>query len=365
VLVRAAFGLGLVVATSAVLNAFGADLTVAAVVLMLAVLAASVLGLVTGLLAAVAATGLLLYFFSEPKHSFHVGHSDDIVALVAFVAVSAVVSATVARLELLRRRSEDNAAAARRADADAREQRVRAEIDRSRAGFLSAVTHDLRTPLATIKAAAASLRPTAPALRDQDRAELVDVIVEESARLERLVDKALALTRLRAGALVPEVVDTTVAEVVHIAVARLAPADAARLDIDLDPELPFVRVDEVLVQHALANLIENAVAYAPVGPIRIEAHADAEHVEIRVVDHGPGIPEGERERVFEEFVRLPTPSPRPGSGLGLSVARGLAEASGGSVRCTATPGGGATIVLTIPSSVLPAENAVPGAEEPR
>jgi two-component system sensor histidine kinase KdpD len=233
---------------------------------------------------------------------------------------------------------------------EAREQQLRADLDRSRIGFLSAVTHEVRTPIATIRTATGALRSPSSSLDDQERAELVDAAYEESTRLERLVTKVLDLTRIRAGAVTPEVEPVSVDDLVRAAVSALGPAAAAReITLDVDPDLDALSVDPLLLEHVLANLLENAVAYDTTGgAIEVHARARRRRVEIAVVDHGPGIAPLDRDRVFDEFVRLPGP-PAAGSGLGLTIVRALTEANGGHVRLDATPGGGATFVLDLPA----------------
>jgi two-component system, OmpR family, sensor histidine kinase KdpD len=239
-----------------------------------------------------------------------------------------------------------------RLDAEAREQRLRVDMDRSRAGFLTAITHDLRTPLATIKAATGALLTPGSALDEEDRRELIEAAYEESARLEGLVTKVLELTRIRSGALHPEPTIVAAPDLVRAAVDRLGPADRTRrIHLDLDPELPAAHVDVVWMEHVIANLLENAMVHDPrASEITVRGAAAGSLLELAVVDHGPGIAPADRERAFEEFVRLRASTDGPGTGLGLAIVRALVTAGGGTVRYEETPGGGATFVVSLPAA---------------
>ncbi len=231
-----------------------------------------------------------------------------------------------------------------------REQELRADLDRARIGFLIAVTHDVRTPIATIKTATGALLGPSSLLDDSERTELLEAAYHESTRLEGLVTKVLDLSRIRAGVKPePELVD--VGDVVRSAVTRVGSAAASRtITLHVATDLPALYVDPVLLEHALANLLENAVVHDPDGDdIEVCAVARGCRIDLAVVDHGPGIAPAERARVFEEFVRLDSPQGRPGTGLGLTIVRALTEAHGGHVRVESTPGGGATFVLDLPA----------------
>jgi two-component system sensor histidine kinase KdpD len=243
-----------------------------------------------------------------------------------------------------------------RLDTEAREHRVRADLDRSRAGFLTAVTHDLRTPIATIKAATGALLAPGAVLDEHDRREILEAAYEESTRLEGMVTKVLELTRIRSG-VQPAPVAVATADLVRAAVGRLGPLARARsITLDIDPDLPALLVDPLLLDHVVTNILENALRHDPTrSEIVVRARAVGGALELAVVDHGPGIASADRERIFKEFVRLGAGTDGPGTGLGLAIVRALTNVSGGRVRCEGTPGGGATFVLT-----LPIEPADPG-----
>jgi two-component system sensor histidine kinase KdpD len=237
-----------------------------------------------------------------------------------------------------------------RVDAVAREQRVQGELDRSRAGFLTGVTHDLRTPLATIKAATAALLAEDSRLDPTERRELLEDTFAEAARLEGLVNKVLELTRIRAGALRPELVTVSAVDLVRLAVDRSGRTlDGRTINLDFDPELPDVCVDALFMEHVLVNLFENIAVHDPSGGgIDVRGGARGPWFELRVIDHGPGIPVADRERIFDEFFRLGVPTDGKGTGLGLAIVRALVLANRGAVRCEETPAGGATFVVNLP-----------------
>jgi two-component system sensor histidine kinase KdpD len=228
--------------------------------------------------------------------------------------------------------------------------RLEAELDRSRAGFLTAMTHDLRTPLATIKAAIGTLigSPTAP--DPETTSELLETSYREVARLEDLVTAVLEFARIRAGALEPERVDVDVGDVVQGAVRRLGVRGAEQpIVLDIDPELPAAFVDALMFERAVANLLDNALRYGGPGrPIDIRAASSRSMIELRVVDLGLGIAVADRERVFDDFVRLDRSNSK-GVGLGLAITRAFMAANGGGAWCEETPGGGATFVLAVPA----------------
>ncbi|MGC9671098.1 DUF4118 domain-containing protein [Planosporangium sp. 12N6] len=222
-----------------------------------------------------------------------------------------------------------------------------AEIDRLRTALLSAVSHDLRTPLASAKAAVSSLRSPDVEFSEADRDELLATAEESHDRLGRLVDNLLDMSRLEVGALAmfPQVI--SLAEAIPAAVDELGDGGRA-ISIQMPDDLPEVSVDPALLQRALVNVLTNAVRYSPPDrPPMITASAHAGQVEIRVIDHGPGVPAADWDRIFAPFQRLGDRDNSTGVGLGLALSRGLVEAMGGTVDPDATPGGGLTMILTL------------------
>ncbi len=229
----------------------------------------------------------------------------------------------------------------------AEEARRLAEGNRIRTALLAAVSHDLRTPLAGIKASVSSLRSDDVEWSEEDRAELLEGIEEGADRLAHLIGNLLDMSRLNTGTVVPLIRPTDLDEVVPMALGGV-PEDSVELDI---PEsLPMVAVDPGLLERTVANIVENAVKYSPAGArVLVTAGAHGGHVEVRVVDRGPGVPDEAKERIFEPFQRHGDAPRGAGVGLGLAVARGFTEALGGTLGAEDTPGGGLTMVLTLPA----------------
>jgi two-component system sensor histidine kinase KdpD len=217
--------------------------------------------------------------------------------------------------------------------------------DEIKTAVLRSVSHDLRSPLTAIVAASDAL--SSPALQESDRAELVDSIVHESARLTRLVDQLIDLSRLQAGAAEPRADWTSVDEVIRAAVEDAGVP--AQVKLAIAPDLPLVRADATQLRRAFANLIENALRYSGGQPVSVRARASGGRILIRVVDQGPGIPAVEQERIFMPFYG-------DGSGLGLAIVRGFVEANGGHVHVESLPGQGTSFVVELP---LPAAAPVP------
>ncbi|MFC8218107.1 ATP-binding protein [Streptomyces sp. NPDC057362] len=272
--------------------------------------------------------------------------AEDRRVLAAFAAQAAVV--------LDRRRLREEADRAR----------ALAEGNRIRTALLAAVSHDLRTPLAGIKASVTSLRSDDVAWSEEDRAELLEGIEEGADRLDHLVGNLLDMSRLQTGTVTPLIREIDVDEVAPMALGGV-PEGSAELDI---PEtLPMVAVDAGLLERAMANLVENAVKYSPDDrTVLVAASALADRVEVRVVDRGPGVPDDAKDRIFEPFQRYGDAPRGAGVGLGLAVARGFAESMGGTLNAEDTPGGGLTMVLTlraVGSSGSPATTPDPATAE--
>jgi two-component system sensor histidine kinase KdpD len=239
-----------------------------------------------------------------------------------------------------------------RLGAEASKARLEAETNRLRAALFSAVTHDLRTPLASITASVTSLQDADASFTAGDRSDLLETIHQEADRLNRLVGNLLDLSRIRAGALVPSRTPAAVDEVIEGVVARLQPLLVRHeIRLMLRDNLPDVPMDVMQIDQVVTNLLENAVKFSPPGtPIRVSAGRWQDAVEVRVSDRGPGIPQDERDRMFEPFVRGDR-NASEGAGLGLSIGRAIVESHGGRIWIEGTPGGGTTVVFQLPVSV--------------
>jgi two-component system sensor histidine kinase KdpD len=235
----------------------------------------------------------------------------------------------------------------RRLQSEAEQARTLAEGNRIRTALLAAVSHDLRTPLAGIKAAVSSLRSEDVDWSPEDQAELLAGIEAGADRLDHLVGNLLDMSRLQTGTVTPLIREIDLDEVVPMALVGVPDPDLS-VDLDIPESLPMVTVDKGLLERAVANIVENAVKYSPPDePVLVSASALGERVELRVVDSGPGVPDEAKERIFAPFQRYGDAPRGAGVGLGLAVARGFVEAMGGTLGAEDTPGGGLTMVLTL------------------
>ena len=231
---------------------------------------------------------------------------------------------------------------------DARAARLRAETERLRSALLTSVSHDLRTPLATITGAATTMLHAGPLDGDTQRG-LLESIREEAERLNRLVQNLLDMTRLEAGALRLRREWHPLEEVVGAALGRLdTRLGARRVLVHMPADLPLVHIDDVLIEQVLINLLDNALKYTPeASPLRIAATASGNGVTVEVADRGPGLPRGGEERIFEKFYRVDGAG-IPGVGLGLAICRGIVEAHGGRIWAHTVPEGGAAFFFRLP-----------------
>jgi two-component system sensor histidine kinase KdpD len=232
--------------------------------------------------------------------------------------------------------------------------RIEVERERLRAALLTSISHDLRTPLASIVGAASSLRGYGESYPPEIRIELAATIHDEAERLNRFVGNLLDMTRLEAGAIRAERSSVDLAEVVGTALRRAGRiVEAHRVEIDLPPDLPMLRADFLLADQVLFNLLDNAAAHASPGSlIRIAARCEESRVTIKVIDEGPGIPPNDLERVFEKFVRVEARDrKRAGTGLGLTICRGFVAAMGGTILAqNRQDRSGAVFMVTFPAA---------------
>jgi two-component system sensor histidine kinase KdpD len=215
--------------------------------------------------------------------------------------------------------------------------------DDLKTAILRAVSHDLRSPLTAMISSGEALGSAH--LDDEDRVELSRAVVEEGARLERLIGKLLDLSRLQAGEADPRLEWTDVGEVLTAARDDLGRPELVTLQLDRD--LPPLRADAVQLERAFANLMENAVAHGDGQPVSVRARAVGHRLVVRVVDRGPGVPIAEQQRIFTPFYRA-AGSTTSGSGLGLAIVQGFVTANGGTVRVESLPGQGASFVVELP-----------------
>ncbi|MGH9766607.1 MAG: sensor histidine kinase [Blastocatellia bacterium] len=343
--------------------------TVALALLLIVLFAATGWGSRPALLAALLGVVGFNLFFLPPVHTFSIADPQNWVALAAFLITALVagelsarakrraVEAEAGRREIERLYNEYRGAAER-----ARQAEVFEQSERLKSALLDAVTHDLRTPLTSIKAAVTTLLEEARAdkqvtLDDEARREFFEVINEEADRLNHFVENMVELARIEAGAISLRRRWSSVEEIVAMARAR---ADALtrdhRLEVELERELPVARVDASLIAEVLYSLIDNAAKYSPASSrIKISAkRAENEMILVAVEDEGRGIPAELRERVFDKFFRATSEGAaslgRPrGLGMGLAIARGIVEAHGGRIWVeSGTDDAGARVAFTVP-----------------
>lgn len=223
-----------------------------------------------------------------------------------------------------------------------------AASDRVRSALLSALSHDLRRPLAAATAAVSGLRAARSSLSDADRDELLVTADESLATLATLITDLLDVSRLQAGVLAVSLTAVDPADAILPALDELD-LGPGQLDLDLDPAVPPVAADPVLLQRVIVNLLANATRHSPKDQrVRITTSAFGPHVQIRIIDHGPGIPAERRDDVFVPFQRLGDTDNATGLGLGLALSKGFTEGMSGTLVPEDTPGGGLTMVVTLP-----------------
>lgn len=309
-----------------------------------------------GLLSAVVSAVAFNWFHLPPTGEFEIAADKDAVALVVFVMVALASSslAEVARAraaEAERRRQETEQVLARLRELTAERDRMEEEAieagalrrsDELKTALLRSVSHDLRTPLTSIIAAGTAL--DSPTLTEGERHELSKGVVEEGERLARLVENLLDVSRLESGSAEPRLEPVDLAGLLEAARGSLG-GDAATVRLGSGAEIPALIADPVQLERAFANLFANAVRHGGRQPVLVRSGKVGGRLVVRVVDQGPGIPEPERQRIFEPFYRR---EGGEGSGLGLSIARGFIEANGGEIAVESVPGQGSTFVVSFP-----------------
>ncbi len=222
-----------------------------------------------------------------------------------------------------------------------------ARANQLRSALLAAVSHDLRTPLASIKAASSSLLSEQLDFGPEETAILLHTVDDEADRLSALVENLLDMSRLETGSMDVLSRTTDVEELIGAALNSLGPR-ARGVVVSVEAGVPLIRTDPALVERVVANLVDNALVHGAGAPVRVEAGTVAGRVDIRIIDHGPGIRAADHELVFRPFQRLGDTENRTGVGLGLAVSRGFVEAVGGDLDLEDTPGGGCTLVVSLP-----------------
>jgi two-component system sensor histidine kinase KdpD len=238
---------------------------------------------------------------------------------------------------------------------EAREAWERVEVEFLRNTLLSGVSHELRTPLAAITGASSTLIEAGDHLSPQAKTEMLDTVFSEAERMERLINNLLDITRMESGGLVLkkewQPLEAVIGSALHHLDRRLRGREV-RTRVPAD--LPLVEIDAIAVEQVLINLIDNAVQYTPEGSaVEISAQAGDGEVIVEVADHGPGLPPGTEDRVFDKFFRIRPLESRRGTGLGLAIARGIVQVHGGQISAMNRPGGGALFRFTLPLGGTP------------
>ncbi|HEU5104515.1 MAG TPA: ATP-binding protein [Solirubrobacterales bacterium] len=319
-------------------------------------LISSVWGWRLGLLSALLSALAFNWFHIPPTGQLEIAADKDAVALVTFgiVALASSSLAEMARAraaEAERGREETERVLGRLRELSDERDRMEAEAieagalrrsDELKTALLRSVSHDLRTPLTSIIAAGTAL--DSPTLTEPERHELSEAVVEQGQRLAHLVENLLDVSRLESGSAQPRREPIDLAGVLEAARESLG-GDEALVKFGIGAEIPELVADPVQLERAFANLLGNAVRYGEGRQVLVRSREVGGRLIVRIVDQGPGIPEGERELIFEPFYRR---EGGQGSGLGLSIARGFIEANGGEVAVESMPGQGSTFVVSFP-----------------
>jgi K+-sensing histidine kinase KdpD len=343
-----------------------------AMLYLVAVLAAATFaGRRAAIAASLAAFLAYNWFFVPPRHTFQVGDPEEWFALVLFLITAGITGQLASQLRDRAREAAAHAAETVHLYEERdrlREQATDAEVlrrtDELKTALLGAVSHDLRTPLASIIASAGSLRQRDVEWTDAERAAFLEDIETEARRLERIVANLLDLSRMESGTLRPERGWYDIAALVDDAVGRLRSQSAGhRLQVSVADDLPPVPLDYVEIDQVLSNLIENAIRHTPAGTnVWIAAAREGDELVVSVADDGPGIDPASRRRLFDPFVRGGDRRGTPGAGLGLAIARGLVEAHGGHIEASERTGGGAFLRFTLPLSEPAGDRAASATE---
>jgi two-component system sensor histidine kinase KdpD len=318
------------------------------------------LGLATALLSALSFN----WFHTPPLGRLDVAADRNVAALIVF-AIVAVLSGALGELararaaESERRREEAARTLAELEEMERERDRMREEAieaealrrsDELKTSLLRSVSHDLRTPLTSIIAAGAAL--DSPSVTARERRELSEAVVEQGQRLSRLVENLLDVSRLESGKAEPHREAVDLAGILEAARHSIGPGgEAVRLGLDAD--LPPLSADRVQLERAFANLLDNAVVHGGGQPVLVRSRLVGGRVVVRVVDRGPGIPDGQRERIFEPFYRVARDGSGNGSGLGLAIARGFVEANDGEIEVESLPGQGSSFVVSFAAPANP------------
>lgn len=294
---------------------------------------------------AVALFGVLAfdYFFVPPRFTFNVADKEYLITFTGLFVVGLIISSLVAKV---REQSLEQVQLSRQAE-QARILQARENLERA---LLNSVSHDLRTPLVSIKGALSALKETGSQLSPHARQELLETACDEAERLNRFVGNLLEMTRIEAGAIRLKIEPCDVQELIGCALAAMENRLGSRdVSVKLPAGLILVPLDLFLMNQVLVNLLDNANKYAPSGsPIELQATVQDIWLVLTVADRGPGVPEMELHKIFDKFYHISVPERTGGTGLGLSICKGIVEAHGGTITAANRQGGGFCITVQLP-----------------
>lgn len=329
--------------------------TVALALLLVVLASATFFGRNPALLASFAAMLCFNYFFLPPVHTWTIADPQNLVAWAAFTITALIAGELSAYAGRRRREAERLYEELQAAFRTATEAEAFKQSEKLKGALLDAVTHDLRTPLTSIKASVTTLLDSEGGhrtieLNSNERAEFLNIINEETDRLNKFIEGMVALARVEAGSVGSTATVSSVEEIIATALDRAEPLlKKHHLVLNLERDLPLIRVDALAIAEVVYNLVENAAKYSPAGTtVFVSARSHGNSVIVSVADQGPGIPVEMRERVFEKFTRLD--GTRPGGlGLGLAIAKRIVEAQNGRIEIRGAEGSSGTkVVLTLP-----------------
>jgi two-component system sensor histidine kinase KdpD len=303
-------------------------------------------GLGPAIFTALASVVAFDFFIVPPRLTFEVADTQYLLTFVGLLLTGIVISTLAARA----RQRADEAVERAQLLEKAREAELLRATEKLHSALLNSISHDLRTPLASITGAVSSLRDPEVQLDETTRAELITDIAGEADRLNRLVGNLLDMTRVEAGAL--HVTDEMgdMSEVIGAALEQRAGALKERsLVLNVPRDLPPVPMSEPLIVQVMVNLLDNALKYSPDGTaVEVSARVDVDCVTVEVADRGVGFPDGDERHIFDKFYRVQRPGRVSGTGLGLAIAKGIVEAHGGNIAAEHRLGGGSVFRFTLP-----------------
>jgi len=293
------------------------------------------------------------YLFVDSLVDYHFTihfHLHNLVIFGGMLGIAQLVAWLIGGLRAKTRAELGMAIVQARLIEEAKLAKLEAEAERARSVLLSSVSHDLRTPLASIKIAAETLVAELPAMSHEECLELSSMLLDESEKLDHMLGNLLDLTRLEDAFMRLNKDWQSLEEIIGAVLTRLENQKGKLpIAVSFAPELPLVQVDAVLIEQLISNLLENAIRYAPGKPVALLAAQQSGQIQVEIRDNGPGVPKDLHERVFDKFYRSPG-SGDGGTGLGLAICKAITEAHGGKIWVEDAPNGGAAFIFTLPDN---------------